>query len=392
MKTLLFHVNSLLAGGIEKVLIELLSGLDPQKYNIKLSIAHNLGDLELLKKQLPSHVKTSYILNTPILTNTKKKKVLKTITLPEKLFEDLILPLFKKKLHVIKLREFIKDVDVVIDFDMTLTAYTKLLRNKKTVAYCHFSLAHYWDGNTAKLNQLVRRLSRYNKVVMLCDEMKDKAIESYPFLANNVVRIYNAVDMQRIQSLSGESLGEYGHLLEHGYFLSVGRLTESQKDFTMIIKGYAAAITKYGIKESLVIAGTGPSKHSLAELCRQLGVQEKVVFTGFQENPYKWMKHCRLFLFCSKFEGLPTVLIEALSLSCPIIATATPTGVLEALMHGKAGIIIPMADNNALSEAINTLNNNPSLQHDFRENAKDILQKFDIQYMVSEFERLIVNS
>ena len=392
MKTLLFHVNSLLAGGIEKVLIELLSGLDPKKYNIKLSIAHNLGELELLKGQLPSNVNVSYILHSPILTNTKKKKVLKTLTFPEKLLEELILPLFKKRLHVIKLTELIKDADVVIDFDMTLTAYSNLLSNKKTVAYCHFSFAHYWDGNKRKLNQLARRLSHYNKVVMLCDEMKDNAIESYPFLANNVVRIYNAVDKQRIQSLAMESLGACDHLLEHGYFLSVGRLTESQKDFTMLIKGYAAAVKKYGIKESLVIVGTGPSKQSLTELCRQLGVQEKVVFTGFQENPYKFMKHCRLFLFCSKFEGLPTVLIEALYLTCPTIATATPTGVEETLMHGKAGIIIPMGDDNALSEAINKLNDDPKLKQVFRDNAKEVLQKFDIKYMVSEFERLIVNS
>ena len=131
MKTLLFHVNSLLAGGIEKVLIELLSGLDPAKYHIKLSIAHNLGDLELLRSRIPPYVEVSYILDTPILTNTKKKKVTKNISLPAKLFEDLVLPPFKKMVHVKKLKKLIKDVDVIIDFDMTLAGYTSLFSGKK---------------------------------------------------------------------------------------------------------------------------------------------------------------------------------------------------------------------------------------------------------------------
>ncbi len=392
MKTLLFHVNSLLAGGIEKVLIELLSGLDPAKYKIKLSIAHNLGELELLKDQLPAHVSVSYILNSSVLNNTKKKKVLQTISLPEKLFEDLVLPPFKRRLHIKKLTQLIQNVDVVIDFDMTLASYTNLLRHKKTVAYCHFSFSHYWNGNKTKLNKLAGRLSKYKKVVMLCDEMKDNAIRDYPFLAENVVRIYNAVDTSRIKALAEESLGEYSHLLQNGYFLSVGRLAESQKDFTTLIRAYATAVKKYSIKESLVIAGAGYSLPALETLAKELGIAEKVVFTGFQENPYKWMKNCKLFLFSSKFEGLPTVLIEALSLSCPVIATATPTGVAETLMHGKAGILIKMGDDNAFAEAIHKLNTDPALQQAFRENAKEILQKFEIQYMVQEFERLIVGS
>ncbi len=277
MKTLLFHVNSLLAGGIEKVLIELLSGLDPAKYNIRLSIAHNLGELELLKNQLPPYVSVTYILDTPILTNTKKKKVTNKISFTEKLFEDLILPPFKRRMHLIKLKELIKDADIVIDFDMTLAGYTKLLSSKKTVAYCHFSFAHYWDGNKQKLNKLADRLSKYDKVVMLCDEMKENAIATYPFLAKNVIRIYNAVDTKRIQTLAQEPLGEYAGLLQHGYFLSVGRLAESQKDFTMLIKGYAASVKNFGIKESLVIVGAGYSR-PLEALSKELGRRRKSHF------------------------------------------------------------------------------------------------------------------
>jgi glycosyltransferase involved in cell wall biosynthesis len=390
MKTLLFHVNSLLAGGIEKVLIELLHGLDPAKYNIKLSIAHNLGELELLRDQLPVYVTVSYILDTPILTNTKKKKVTKSISFPEKLFEDLVLPIFKKRMHNIKLRELMKDADIVIDFDMTLAGYTKLLKDKKKVAYCHFSFAHYWEGNKRKLDKLAARLSRYDKVVMLCDEMKNNITASYPLLSENVIRIYNAVDTQRLHTLAQESLGAYDYLIQEGYFLSVGRLAESQKDFTTLIKGYAACVKKYGVQEKLVIVGAGYSREPLEALAKELGIAEQVIFTGFQANPYKWMKNCTLFLFSSKFEGLPTVLIEALSLSCPIIATTTPTGVEEILMYGKAGTLTKVGDDTAMCEAIHILLHDDELKKRYHEQSQEILKKFEIQYMVREFERLIV--
>jgi glycosyltransferase involved in cell wall biosynthesis len=390
MTTLLFHINSFLAGGIEKVLIELLHGLDPKKYRIKLSIAHHLSELEILKKQLPSHVEVHYILDTPLLTSTKKKKILKTISLPEKLLEELVLPFFKKQMHRKKLKDLAANADVIIDFDMTLAPYTGLLKNKKKVAYCHFSLGHYWDGKKNKLTKLVNRLKRYDKVVMLCDEMKEKAIELYPALDGHVVRIYNALDFQKIRALADERLDGYERLKPGGYLLSAGRLAESQKDFTMLIKGYAACVKHHNLSLPLVIIGEGYSRAALEQLAHDLGVKDKVIFAGFQPNPYKWMKRCRLFAFCSKYEGLPTVLIEALALGCPIIATATPTGVEEILMQGQCGTIVPMGDVSALTDAMHALLHSPPLQQDYREHSATILQQFELQNMVREFERLVI--
>jgi glycosyltransferase involved in cell wall biosynthesis len=390
MKTILFHMNHLQGGGIEKVLIELLWGLDPSKYRIRLSIGHKLDELEVLRGQVPPYVEVTYILDSPLLTNTKKKKILKKISFPEKLFEDIILPLFKKRIHTKKLKQLIKDTDIVIDFDMTLAAYAKLLRDKKKVAYCHFSFIHYWGGDKRKLDKHANRLRKYDTVVMLCDEMRDNAVQLYPFLKENTIRIYNALNFDRIKAMAQEPINEHQYLPDAGYFISVGRLAESQKDFTMLLKGYANCVKKYGIKEHLVIIGAGPSRPVLEALAIEEGIENQVLFTGYQANPYKWIAKSKLFLFCSKFEGLPTVLIEALSLSRPVVATATPTGAEEILMQGKAGILIKPGDVTALSESIFLLLNNAGLQASFRENAQDILRQFEIKYMVREFERLVI--
>ncbi len=390
-KTILFHINSLLDGKIERVLLELLQGLDPEKYNIRLSIAHSMGELELLKDQIPPYVEVHYILDSD-LSATKKKKVLNTISFSEKMYEELVLPFIKKRQHHLKLKELIDDADVIVDFDMTLAPYTRLLRDKKKVAYCHFNLGQYWDGKKSKLDKLVSRLQQYDKVVMLCDEMKDRATELYPALKGSVTRIYNALDGDRIQKLAAKPLGGYDHLLGDGYFCSVGRLEESQRDFTMLIKGYAACVKKYGIKQHLAIVGEGHSRLALEELAIDEGVGDMVTFAGYQPNPYNWMRNCELFLFCSKYEGVPTVLSEALFLSCPVIATATPTGIQELLMHGDCGTLIPPGKKDALCEAIYLVLNDKNLQDCHRERAQEILHHFEIENMVSEFEREVVGA
>jgi glycosyltransferase involved in cell wall biosynthesis len=172
--------------------------------------------------------------------------------------------------------------------------------------------------------------------------------------------------------------------------MSAGRLTESQKDFTMLIKGYTACVKKYGIAENLVILGDGPSRPMLETLAREEGMKDRVIFPGYRENPYNWMRNSKLFLFCSKFEGLPTVLIEALSLSCPIIATATPTGVTEILMNGKSGMLVKPGDIEGLCKTICSLSTNVTLQQSYADSAPAILEKFEINYMVGQFEKLVV--
>src|SRR5690606_5765143 len=134
MKTILFHINYFLAGGIEKVLIELLKSLDPDKYRIKLSIGYNLEELEILKPQIPDYVEIYYLLNTLALTQRKKKKLKKEVGVAGKIVEELILPTFKKRLMSNRLKGIIGNVNVIVDYDMTQADFHNVMQAKKKVA------------------------------------------------------------------------------------------------------------------------------------------------------------------------------------------------------------------------------------------------------------------
>lgn len=390
-KTILFHVHNFLAGGIEKVLLDLLQAIDPARFRVILSIAHYLGDKEVLRPQVPAHVEIRYIVESPLLNYAKKKKMTGKLSVAEKALAELIVPFFVKRLHREKLAAWSKEVDVIVDFDMTLGSYHAAMTAARKIAYCHFSFAHYWNGNRRKLDKLAHRLALYDKVVMLCDEMKEDAAAMYPFLEPKLVRLYNALNLERIRERGQEPLpAEYAGLMKKGFLLSVGRLQASQKDFSTVIRAYATAVRNANIAEWLVIAGDGSAKEELQELARHEGVGDRVVFVGFQSNPFLWMAKCRLFLFGSRYEGLPTVLIEAQSLQCPIIATACKTGVRELLMHGRAGTLVEVGDHVAMGAAIPAVLNDASLRAAYREAAAPFLRLFDIGHMIGEFEKIVV--
>lgn len=391
MTTIVFHINLLLAGGIEKVLIDLLRALDPSRYRIKLSLGYNLEELEILKDKIPKHVEICYIVDDKRLSFTKKKKIAGNISAPVKLYGDIVLPYFQKKAWNKNLPGIIKDADVIVDFDTTLAPYYKLLDGRKKIAYSHFSLAHYWkeNANVSRRDKLARRLAHYDTIITICDEMKEEMEAMYPELKEKIVRLYNALDFEKIRTMSTEAISGFDEIANRDFLLWVGRLNESQKDATTLIKAYAACVRKYNIPEILVLVGDGPSRKDLEELAATEGMKDRVFFTGFDANPYKWMARAKLFLFASKFEGLPTVLIEALSLGKPIIATACPTGVKEILMQGKAGTLTQPGDTDELCESIFQLLNDNEAQHHYLECSQKILKEFDIREVIKNFERLL---
>jgi glycosyltransferase involved in cell wall biosynthesis len=101
-----------------------------------------------------------------------------------------------------------------------------------------------------------------------------------------------------------------------------------------------------------VILGQGPLQGELAELARQLGVGADVALHGFAPNRLAFMRRSALFVLSSAWEGLPTVLIEALACGCPVVSTDCPSGPAEILDGGRYGGLVPVGDSAGLARAI----------------------------------------
>ncbi|WP_435103410.1 glycosyltransferase [Arhodomonas sp. AD133] len=132
-----------------------------------------------------------------------------------------------------------------------------------------------------------------------------------------------------------------------------------QKDFPTLIRAFAAVRARRPVR--LVILGEGRQRQRMERLIRRLGVQDDVALPGFTDNPYAYMRRAALFALSSRWEGQPNVLIEAMALGTPAVATDCVSGPRDILGDGRFGALAPVADPQALAQAIEkTLASPPS--------------------------------
>jgi glycosyltransferase involved in cell wall biosynthesis len=131
--------------------------------------------------------------------------------------------------------------------------------------------------------------------------------------------------------------------------LGVGRLTK-QKDFPTLIRAFAEVRRRR--RGRLIILGEGEDRPALEALAREVGVGGDVALPGFRDNAMSYMAGSSLFVLSSAWEGLPTVLIEALAAGARVVSTDCPSGPREILQEGRLGALVPVADHRALAAAM----------------------------------------
>lgn len=169
-------------------------------------------------------------------------------------------------------------------------------------------------------------------------------------LKTRIHTIYNPIINQHI-------LEKKTRLLDHPWFapnqppviLGIGRLNE-QKNFELLIKSFASLHTKQPCR--LLILGEGPLRTNLESLVKRLDLVKDVAMPGVVDNPYHYLANADLFVLSSNYEGLPTVLVEALACGCPVVSTDCPSGPREILDGGKYGPLVTVGDEYALASAM----------------------------------------
>ena len=167
---------------------------------------------------------------------------------------------------------------------------------------------------------------------------------------NLIEVVHNPIVTTELRELVAEPLG-------HPWFgrgqvpvvLGVGRLAP-QKDFGTLIRAFARVIARRPCR--LMILGDGPERASLEMLVAERGLTGSVDLPGWISNPYPYMAHAGVFVLSSRWEGLPSVLIEALFCEVPVVATDCLSGPREILEGGRYGALVPVGDEEALAAAI----------------------------------------
>jgi glycosyltransferase involved in cell wall biosynthesis len=164
--------------------------------------------------------------------------------------------------------------------------------------------------------------------------------------------------------------------------LAVGRLTV-QKDFPTLLRALAEVRRRRSVR--LLILGEGPERPVLEALTRELNLESDVSLAGFVQNPYAYMAKASLFILSSRWEGLPTVLVEALACGVPVISTDCPSGPREILAGGQYGSLVPVQDVPALAEAIHSGLNDRTPRP-----SRESWQPYELDVVVDQYIRLLM--
>jgi glycosyltransferase involved in cell wall biosynthesis len=145
--------------------------------------------------------------------------------------------------------------------------------------------------------------------------------------------------------------------LEHPWFrpgeppvaLAVGNLKKA-KDFATLLRAFS--LVRRSARARLLILGEGGERGALEALAGDLGLGEDVSLPGFVANPFPYMRAAGVFVLSSVTEGLPNVLIQALALGKPAVATDCQSGPREICAGNPGARLVPVGDAAAMAKSI----------------------------------------
>jgi len=170
--------------------------------------------------------------------------------------------------------------------------------------------------------------------------------------------------------------------------ISVGRL-EYIKGFDLLIE--AASELPSELDWHLKILGTGSLEADLLELCNMLGLQDRISFEGFVENPYGYVSSADVLVLSSRFEAFPSVLVEALALGTCVVAFDCPSGPGEIINHNFNGILVEPGDPYKLASAIQSLLEHQSDRESLSSHGPETVSHMESQTVMESFQKRLIS-
>lgn len=216
---------------------------------------------------------------------------------------------------------------------------------------------------------------RVKNIIAVSDDVV--SILQSDFALKNVSRIYNPVNADDV-------LAEVDKPHQHSkpYIVALGRFHEVKR-YDLLIDAYAQS--KLQTECDLIIVGDGELRGDLEAQIKHLNLQDKVHLVGTQSNPFPYLAGAKFLTLSSRTEAFPMVLIEALALECPVVATDCPTGPREIVRNNENGLLVENENTQALSEAMDKLYFDNDLLESFKRNALPSIQHLSGEVIAKEW-------
>jgi glycosyltransferase involved in cell wall biosynthesis len=175
---------------------------------------------------------------------------------------------------------------------------------------------------------------------------------------DRTVTVHNGVDPSKFdRAVTGASIRDLHQIWDGPVLVVIGRLTP-QKGHIYLLQALPSLVNEWPQLRCLIV-GEGEMRGRLDALAQSLGLGRHCVFAGVSDAIPEVLAAADLFVLPSLSEGFPFVVLEALAMGCPVVATAID-GVTEVIQDGVTGRLVPPRDPTALAGAIREMLRDPA--------------------------------
>lgn len=372
---ILFMVINMNIGGTEKALLNMISEMDEDKYEITILMLEELGGF---LNEVPKNVRIKYVkgydemkglVNNPPLMEAKARlkqgKPIRAINimfhqLRSKIMKDRS-SFFKYVLKDYRISEDEYDIAVAYAGPMDFISYFIMhkINAKKKVQWIHFDITKISFNHKLAMNLY----KKFDHIFVVSNEGKEKLLSRLSQFRSKIDTFGNIISSSLV-----EKMAEKGSGFEDDFkgikILTVGRLSiEKGQDLAIKV---LSKLKNEGYNVRWYCIGDGNAKLEYLKLVKQYNLSEEFRLLGAKTNPYPYMKQCDLYVQPSRHEGYCITLSEAKCFNNPIITTNF-TGAKEQLKNRETGLIVNF-DEEEMYKAIKELVDNDQLRNEIKTN------------------------
>lgn len=225
--------------------------------------------------------------------------------------------------------------------------------------------------------------------ICVSEGLKNFVVNNYHIEKEKCEAIYNGINIESVQSKAGTEVPKEFSNINGFKAVMVARMVPT-KDFSTLIKAIEILRDKNILVNGFFLGG-GPIKDEVAERVKQSKYKDNMFVMGEIENPYPFVAFSDVFVLSSLSEGTPIVLLEALALGTPVIATDCPNGgVREFVENKKYGTLVPMRDAQKLAQAMEAVLNNKLSKQKAKQESDNAISLINIEVIKESYEKTVL--
>lgn len=331
-KKIVFLMPNFEVIGAQKMCLNVIENLDKKQYLSTLIVQDEVG---LLSKE------PTYSIDHLVLKTNSKGGLFSKI---QTIFSPLKLAIYINKIKP----DFVISIAPGMNIILLISAFFYKFKRPYIIIeeHQHLSTSLEMDKNSHSsfmsifYKYFIKIYNKADCLKVVSQSSKDDFVKKWGIQENKIRVINPPINTTRLIERSTQAVPKNikSFIKNSKYIFSLGRI-ESQKGFDLLLNSFLLTL-EFEPDLKLIICGDGSLRKHFTKYVIDYNLEDKILFTGYLDNPYPLFKNATAFCLTSIWEGMPVVIMESMILNCPVISVDCPSGPSEMIINNRNGLLV----------------------------------------------------